>query len=160
MSNRWMVVALGVALLGTTVACDDEDSVRENPLGRYVISIFESRDTCDDDRNAVEAAMVLREAGTGLSVEFGGFPAIPATVDSEGELSAQGVVVDNEDGTTTLELENVAFFLGGSVEGEGELQFNGTFPDPEVVGECVQQFTFNGEKASASAAPILPTAPR
>lgn len=157
MSNRWMT-ALAIAGLALGAGCDDEPE-DETPAGEYEITVVENRDTCDGVRNDFGTTFELRSVDGRVEIEFGGFPPLTATVGPEGALSAQGVVEDNEDGTTTLRLRDVEFFQGGEVEGEGDLSFDGTFPDPEVTDPCVQEFTFVGQKVGAAMAPVLPTSP-
>ena len=165
MTHRW-IFALLVAGAALGTACDDDDGDGGTPLGDYQVFVFENRDTCDGVFNDFETSLeVTRTDGT-LRVAFGGFDPLPATLDSQGALSAQGAVVETADGrTTTLRLEDVVFFVGGSVEGEGELVLDGTFPDPDAPDPdaprpCVQEFTFTGQKVGTSRVPALPTAPR
>lgn len=157
MRNRWMI-GLAIAGLALGAGCDDEPE-NETSAGQYDITVVENRDTCDGERNDFVSTLELRSVDGRVEVEFGGFPPLTATVGPEGALSAQGVVVNNEDGTTTLRLRNVEFFQGGEVEGEGDLSFDGTSPVPDAPRPCVAEFTFTGRKVGAARAPALPTSP-
>lgn len=151
---------IGLAIAGLTLGagCDDEPE-NETSAGEYDITVVENQDTCDGVRNDFGSTLEIRSVDGRIEIEFGGFPPLTATVGPAGALSTQGVVEDSEDGTTTLRLRDVVFFRGGQVEGEGDLSFDGTFPDPGVTEPCVQGFTFVGRKVGASKAPVLPTSP-
>ncbi|MBW3661403.1 MAG: hypothetical protein KY397_07210 [Gemmatimonadetes bacterium] len=153
MRNRWMAV-FAVGALALAGACEDEETL----FGRYQILVSEFQDTCDGIHNRFGSTLeVRRGSGEEIEIHFGGFPPLTGTFDPEGVLQAEGIVEDDGEGGTTSLRVQVAFFRDG-LEGNGRLVFDGTFPDPDVTGSCLQEFEFVGEKANDARAPALPTA--